>query len=58
MKNIKIYIFSLILLISSSLNVLAKQINQNNSYALSVEADISLEWFEKEKDYLAKGNVI
>ena len=58
MKNIKIYIFSLILLISSSLNVLAKQVNQNNSSDLSVEADISLEWFEKEKYYLAKGNVI
>ena len=25
---------------------------------MSVEADISLEWFEKEKYYLAKGNVI
>ena len=58
MKNIRIYIFSLILLISSSLNVLAKQVNQNNSSDLSVEADISLEWFEKEKYYLAKGNVI
>ena len=58
MKSIKIYIFSLILLISSSLNVLAKQVNQNNSSDLSVEADISLEWFEKEKYYLAKGNVI
>ena len=58
MKNLKIYIFSLILLISSSFNVLAKQINQNNRSDLSVEADISLEWFEKEKYYLAKGNVI
>ena len=58
MKNIKIYVFSLILLISSSFNVLAKQVNQNNSSDLSVEADISLEWFEKEKYYLAKGNVI
>ena len=58
MKNIKIYLFSLILLISSSFNILAKQVNQNNSSDLSVEADISLEWFEKEKYYLAKGNVI
>ena len=58
MKNIKIYVFSLILLISSSFDVLAKQVNQNNSSDLSVEADISLEWFEKEKYYLAKGNVI
>ena len=58
MKNIKIYIFSLILFISSSFNVLAKHVDQNNSSDLSVEADISLEWFEKEKYYLAKGNVI
>ena len=58
MKIIKIYIFSLILLIFSLSNVLAKQVNQTNSSNLSVEADISLEWFEKDKYYLAKGNVI
>ena len=58
MKNIKIYIFSFILLIFSPNNVLAKQVNQTNTSNLSVEADISLEWFEKDKYYLAKGNVI
>ena len=30
----------------------------NNKSELTVEADESLEWFEKEKYYLAKGNVI
>ena len=58
MKNIKIYIFSIIFLSSFSINVLARQVNQENSSNLSVEADISLEWFEKDKYYLAKGNVI
>ena len=29
-----------------------------NKSELTVEADESLEWFEKEKYYLAKGNVI
>ena len=58
MINLKIYILSLILLISPSFNVIAKQGNLNNSSDLSVEADMSLEWFEKEKYYLAKGNVI
>ena len=36
--------------------VLAK--TNNNKSELTVEADESLEWFEKEKYYLAKGNVI
>ena len=58
MKNIKIYIFSLIFLTTLSFSVFAKQVNQDNSSNLSVEADISLEWFEKEKYYLARGNVI
>ena len=30
----------------------------NNKSELTVEAEESLEWFEKEKYYLAKGNVI
>ena len=32
--------------------------SNNNNSELTVEADESLEWFEKEKYYLAKGNVI
>ncbi len=58
MINIKIYLFSLIFLSSFSNTVLAKQVNQSKSSDLSVEADISIEWFEKEKYYLAKGNVV
>ncbi len=58
MTNIKHYLFSLIFLTSLSCAALAKQVNQENSTVLSVEADISIEWFEKEKYYLAKGNVI
>ena len=58
MINIKHYLFSLIFLTSLSCDALAKQVNQENSTDLSVEADISIEWLEKEKYYLAKGNVI
>ncbi len=58
MKNIKHYLFFLIFLTSLSCAASAKKINQENSTDLSVEADISIEWFEKEKYYLAKGNVI
>ena len=45
-----------IFFISFSQLVWAK--NNNNKSELTVEADESLEWFEKEKYYLAKGNVI
>ena len=52
----KIIIFVFILFASFSQFVLAK--TNNNKSELIVEADESLEWFEKEKYYLAKGNVI
>ena len=58
MINIKVYLFSLIFLTSFSHTVLAKQVHQSNCSNLSVEADISIVWFEKEKYYLAKGNVV
>tara|TARA_B100001093_G_scaffold399965_1_gene387465 strand:+ start:76 stop:891 length:816 start_codon:yes stop_codon:yes gene_type:complete len=56
LKNLAI--FCLIILTCFSFKVLAKQENKEVSSELTVEADISLEWFEKEKYYLAKGNVI
>ena len=40
------------------LKVLAQEVKEEGVSELTVEADISLEWFEKEKYYLAKGNVI
>ena len=53
---IKIIIkFVFILFTSFSQIILAK--TNNNKSELTVEADESLEWFEKEKYYLAKGNV-
>ena len=36
----------------------AQTVSNKNKSELTVEADESLEWFEKEKYYLAKGNVI
>ena len=51
-----IIIFVFILFASFSQIVLAKTNNYKSE--LTVEADESLEWFEKEKYYLAKGNVI
>ena len=54
----KIFTFSLIFLTCFPLKMLANEVNKESSSELSVEADISLEWFEKEKYYLAKGNVI
>ena len=51
----KIFVFIIILFASFSQLVWAKT---NNKSELTVEADESLEWFEKEKYYLAKGNVI
>ena len=56
MRTKKIFIFVFILFASFSQFVLAK--TNNNKSELTVEADESLEWFEKEKYYLAKGNVI
>ena len=56
MPTKKIIIFVFILFASFSQFVLAK--TNNNNSELTVEADESLEWFEKEKYYLAKGNVI
>ena len=52
----KIIVFVFILFSSFSQFVWAK--TNNNKSELTVEADESLEWFEKEKYYLAKGNVI
>ena len=56
MPTKKLFIVIFILFSSFSQLVCAKT-NSNNS-ELTVEADESLEWFEKEKYYLAKGNVI
>ena len=52
----RILILILILFASFSKLVWAK--TNSNKSELTVEADESLEWFEKEKYYLAKGNVI
>ena len=54
----RILIFTLILLSCFSLKVLAQDMKKNSGSELTVEADISIEWFEKEKYYLAKGNVV
>tara|TARA_B100000900_G_scaffold374150_1_gene355242 strand:+ start:146 stop:952 length:807 start_codon:yes stop_codon:yes gene_type:complete len=56
MPTNKIFIIAFILFASFSQLVWAKK-NDNKS-ELTVEADESLEWFEKEKYYLAKGNVV
>ncbi len=56
MPTKKIIILVFILFTSFSQLVWAK--TNNNKSELTVEADESLEWFEKEKYYLAKGNVI
>ena len=56
MPTKKIIILIFIFFASFSQFVLAK--TNNNKSELTVEADESLEWFEKEKYYLAKGNVI
>ena len=56
MSTKKIITFVFILFAAFSEFVLAK--TNNNKSELTVEADESLEWFEKEKYYLAKGNVI
>ncbi len=56
MPNNKLTILIFILFTSFSQLVYAE--TNNNKSELTVEADESLEWFEKEKYYLAKGNVI
>ena len=56
MPTKKIIILVLILFASFSQIIWAKTNNINSE--LTVEAEESLEWFEKEKYYLAKGNVI
>ena len=56
MPNKKIIILVFILSVVFSQFVWATA--NNNKSELTVEADESLEWFEKEKYYLAKGNVI
>ena len=56
MPTKKIIILILILFASFLQSVWAK--SNNNKSELTVEADDSLEWFEREKYYLAKGNVI
>ena len=56
MPTNKLTIIVFILFTSFSQLVWAK--TNNNKSELTVEADESLEWFEKEKYYLAKGNVI
>ena len=56
MPNKKIIILVFILSVVFSQFVWAT--TNNNKSELTVEADESLEWFEKEKYYLAKGNVI
>ncbi len=56
MTTNKISIFFVILFASFSQLVCAK--TSKNQSELIVEADDSLEWFEKEKYYMAKGNVI
>ena len=56
MPTKKIILFVFIVFASFSQLVWAK--TNNNKSELTVEADESLEWFEKEKYYLAKGNVI
>ena len=51
-------LISILILFLLPQNVLAKKLNEKKSTKLIVEADKSLEWFEKEKYYVAKGNVI
>ena len=53
----KILIILLFILFTSFSQLVWAKTNSNKS-ELTVEADESLEWFEKEKYYLAKGNVI
>ena len=56
-KNI-LFLFSLFFCILFTYSVFAENKSNKLNTELKVEADESLEWFEKEKYYLAKGNVI
>ena len=56
-KNI-LFLFSLFFFFLFTYSVLAENKSNELKTELKVEADESLEWFEKEKYYLAKGNVI
>ena len=56
-KKIYLLIFYLIFFLCPYL-ALSKEHQKEKLSKLTVEADESLEWFEKEKYYLAKGNVI
>ncbi len=56
-KKTYILIFYIILIIYPPL-AFSKEEQKARKSQLTVEADESLEWFEKEKYYLAKGNVI
>ena len=54
----KIFVLIFLSLFSFSSNGFAEKQNDKNSSELTVEADDSIELFEKEKYYVAKGNVI
>src|SRR6056300_293622 len=54
----KAFIIFLFSLFSFSYNGLGKTQDNEKQSELTVEADDSLEWFEKEQYYVAKGNVI
>ena len=59
MKTNKYYFLLFYLIFFSyPFSVLSKNDNAESKSQLTVEADLSLEWFEKEKYYLAKGNVL
>jgi lipopolysaccharide transport protein LptA len=56
-KNI-LFLFSIFFCFLFTYSVFAENKSNKLKTELKVEADESLEWFEKEKYYLAKGNVI
>ena len=59
MKTNKFYLLLFYLIFFTyPFSVLSKNDNAESKSQLTVEADESLEWFEKEKYYLAKGNVL
>ena len=59
MKTNKFYLLLFYLaFFSYPFSVLSKNQIAESKSQLTVEADESLEWFEKEKYYLAKGNVL
>ena len=59
MKNKKNYILIFYLIFCSYPDlVFSKEEKKNRTSQLIVEADESIEWFEKDKYYLAKGNVV